>query len=1305
MKIQVVPRFSRWSGFALASVLSSSAWSALPPAAEIYKETGVGGGIVVHVGAGTGEETAGLKVSDSYMVQGLETDGAKIAAGRVSLRKKGVYGPVSLTEFDGKTLPFIENFVNLVVAEDLGGVSREEVERVLVPEGVGYFKQDGKWTKIVKPRPSNIDDWTHYFHSASGNAVAQDDVVAPPERLQWVGSPRWSRHHDRMASMSALVSAGGKIFYIMDEGSRVSIQLPSHWKLIARDAFNGTVLWRRDMGEWHSQLWPLKSGPSQLARRLVADGDRLYVTMSINGPVECLDAVTGETLQVFKGTEQAEEIVVENGTVYVLVREGKSELHGYIPKHNTGDQARVRTEFVWNAKPRVIRAYDAASGEKKWEKKDSVAPMTICVAGETLVYHDGDKVVSVNTGSGDENWRTEEAKRRELIAFNFAPRLVIHKDVVLHAGGNNKMSSYDLPTGKRLWESEHDPSGYQSPQDLLVVGGLVWSAPLTSSKHSGVYTGRDPRTGEVKKQFPPTVETYWFHHRCYIAKATENFLMPSRTGIEFIDHEKEHWDINHWVRGGCLYGVMPANGLTYAPPHNCACYPEAKLYGFNALAPASAGFQLPKEISDEGRFEKGSAFGAEVKEIPAGKTDWPTYRGDVARSGSTKQPLDEELGKNWQADLGGRLSALTVVKDRVFVAQIDAHTVHALNAKNGKVAWSYTAGGRVDSPPAYEKGRVIFGSADGWVYCLRAEDGALIWRFRGAPADRRLMAFEQIESVWPVHGTVLIEDGVVSFVVGRSTFLDRGLRFIQLDAVSGKKLVERVFDDIDPETGGDIQDRLKTLQMQVGLNDILSSDGKFTYLRSQKMDKTGKRLEMGPISGNPAEQGGAQQGEGAHLFAPMGFLDDTYFHRAYWVYGRNFAGGHSGYHQAGKFAPGGRMIVHDGEEVYSFGRDPEYLRWTTTMEHSLFAASREIPGAEKAAPGNKGKKPAPAAGVVFPTRDSFDPAGKPVTAEVWVKPDGPGGVILAHGGPLNGYALIIEKKVPSFLVRSDENLGTVRAKKPLTDDWNHVVGVLGSDASMTLYVNGEAVATGKAPGLVAKRPVQPLDVGMDAKGGVGDYQGGFGFTGLVDEMRISFREVDAAEVKANFESPEKARESNEKAKLACSFDTPSGRDESGNENGGTVAGVEVGQGRVGKALWFRKAMQPAKGGPRKKPGPTYHVKRRWGQRVPVFAQAMALAGDTLLVAGPPDIMDEEYTFERIMEGDESVQPILRKQDAALMGKSGGKLLAVSKDDGQQRQQLEFDALPVWDGMAVANGSLFVADKSGRVTRFGGKRTN
>ena len=89
---------------------------------------------------------------------------------------------------------------------------------------------------------------------------------------------------------------------------------------------------------------------------------------------------------------------------------------------------------------------------------------------------------------------------------------------------------------------------------------------------------------------------------------------------------------------------------------------------------------------------------------------------------------------------------------------------------------------------------MLFGCKDGSVYCLRAEDGALAWRYR-ASADRRHMALEQLESVWPIHGSVLVENGVVSFVAGRSVFLDGGLRFFRLDAATGKKIAEQNYDD------------------------------------------------------------------------------------------------------------------------------------------------------------------------------------------------------------------------------------------------------------------------------------------------------------------------------------------------------------------------------------------------------------------------------------------------------------------------------------------------------------------------------
>ncbi|HEY6170443.1 MAG TPA: PQQ-binding-like beta-propeller repeat protein, partial [Verrucomicrobiae bacterium] len=883
-------------------------------ARAIMQTSGVKGGLVLHLGIGDGKLTGALKVSDSFQVQGLDTDAKKVAAAREAIFASGKYGPVSLDKFDGKVLPYIDNLINLIVAEDLGAVTRDEALRVLVPKGVLLTKEGGAWKKTVKPKPTDIDDWTHYYYDAKGNAVSKDLQVGPPERLQWVGSPRWSRHHDRMSSLSAQVSANGRLIYIMDEGSRISILLPSHWNIIARDGFNGTILWKKSIPKWQDHMWPLKTGPTQLTRRLVGDGDRIYVTPELEGPVVCLDGATGNEIRTYAETKGAEEILHVNGVLYLLVNPGQWALNEYAPKLQS-DQGRVANEYEWDHKPRVLMAVHADSGKVLWKQEAKCAPITLGTDGKRVVFYDGDHVVCLDAVSGKQQWASQEQGKRKLIEYNFGPRVVIYEDVVLYAGGDGVERGLDLKTGKILWGGTHEKSGYRSPEDLIVSGGLVWNAGTTSGGQSGEFTGRDPRTGDVKKKFLPDVECYWFHHRCYIAKATENFIIPSRTGIEYVDFRKEHWDINHWVRASCLYGVLPANGLTYAGPHNCACYPEAKLDGMNAMASGSRS-PHPKALADEQRLEHGPAWAQPIPETAADVKDWPTYRHDPARSGYSGQPLLDDLGKAWEINLPGPLSAVTVAAGKAFVSQVDAHTLHALDAATGKPLWHFIAGARIDSPPTYWKGRVLFGGKDGWVYCLRATDGALVWRFQAAPSLRHHAAWEQIESVWPVHGSVLVENDTVSCVAGRSVFLDDGLRFVKLDAATGKKLAEVNYDDKDPDTGKDLQTLHKTLQMPVGLNDILSSDGKTMYLRSQKIAADGKRIDIAPVSGNAAEQGGAQKGEGAHLFAPTGFLDDTWFHRSYWVYGKHFAGGHNGYYQAGKYTPSGRMLVHDDQNVY-----------------------------------------------------------------------------------------------------------------------------------------------------------------------------------------------------------------------------------------------------------------------------------------------------------------------------------------------------------------------------------------------------
>ena len=107
---------------------------------DILRATGFRGGLVVHIGCGDGRMTASLHGNDHTLVHGLETHAQDVAKARETIQSLGLYGPVSIGRFDGTHLPYAENLVNLIVAEELGEVSKDELLRVLAPNGIAYVK-------------------------------------------------------------------------------------------------------------------------------------------------------------------------------------------------------------------------------------------------------------------------------------------------------------------------------------------------------------------------------------------------------------------------------------------------------------------------------------------------------------------------------------------------------------------------------------------------------------------------------------------------------------------------------------------------------------------------------------------------------------------------------------------------------------------------------------------------------------------------------------------------------------------------------------------------------------------------------------------------------------------------------------------------------------------------------------------------------------------------------------------------------------------------------------------------------------
>jgi outer membrane protein assembly factor BamB len=1285
------------------------------------------GGLHVVLGAGDPDALVEAGADDRRCTHWLDTDAERVAAlrGRV-LDSHGTYGRASVDTWDGRHLPYADDLVSRVTVLDAEcRVSAQEIERVLSPRGTawvpaqsairfGLSESVGNMRVCRKPVPDNIDDWTHYLHDSGNNAVAHDDRVGPPRSLRWVGSPRWARHHDRMASMSALVSAAGRIFYIFDEGATSSVVLPSKWALIARDAFNGVVLWKQPIKEWQTRMWPLKSGPAQLPRRLVATETMVFATLRYDDKVRGFDARFGDELRRFEGTEGTEEILFADGIVYALTDPNLNR--------DKYTNAKAVNRPWWTGGVSRLVAIDAAMDNMRrqhgcktlWQHESPVVPLSLAVSDGRVVWHDGERIHCLDAKTGKALWKSVPVPMVKRVMSFFAPTMVVRDGVVLFAGGeesglvkstggatkSDTLTALAAGTGKVLWTAKHPPSGYSSPEDVFVTGGVVWSGGVSNGNLPGGFTGHDLHSGEVVRTFKAAdAKTYWFHHRCYRGRATDRYLMVSRTGIEFIDPKTGHWDINHWTRGSCLYGIMPANGLIYAPPHNCACYPESKTYGFCAMSAEGPEIQ---EAGAPERLEKGPGYSLPIRQSSSAEAtedkfaigdrhseDWPTYRYDASRSGASPGAVPGTPKEQWMTDLRGRLSSVTVAADSVFVAEVDRHTVHALDAATGRRKWRFAAGGRVDSPPTIHDGMAIFGCADGYIYCLRAADGELAWRFRAAPVDERIMAFEQLESRWPLHGSVLVHDGKVHAIAGRSLFFDSGMRLCCLDAMTGKLVSEVMLDSRDPESGDDVQGHVKRLTMPVALPDVLSTDGRHMYMRSQVFDMNGKRLELAPVAAGLGAHAKVQQGPTAHLFASAGFLDDSWFHRSYWVYGRKFEGGWNSYYLAGKRAPAGKMLVADGNSVYGFGRQPKYFKWTVPMEFHLFAAPRGGASAVSEAP-----EPSDQGSIIRVDKTKrINPAGKALTVMAWVKPEKANGTIVAHGGSIHGYVLYLRKGIPHFGVRANSKGGALAGPARVPSGWVHLAGVLDQDAGLRLYVNGRAVAKGKAPGLIPKEPANTMQIGMDEESEV-IQDASVPFKGLMDEVCIYHRALSATEIAAFGGQAAIFKMDRTDQALHFSFDKGKVVDAAGRKLPVQAVGLQPAEGRLGGGMRFAG----------KKPGAALSETDQrftWSEAVPVLVRGMVAAGGTLFVAGPEDLVDEPTALKNL--SDEAVKKRLQRQEAALAGELGGVLRGVSCADGATRTEIRVETVPVWDGLVAARGRLFMAGVDGTVRCYGEKR--
>jgi outer membrane protein assembly factor BamB len=295
-------------------------------AEHIITDSGVKKGDALVIDCEWGRLAYELAKRTELKIVGLEKDSDKLAVARKNFEAAGLLGSRIVVEpWDMESLPTY--FANLIVSDGMilkgetTGTSEEGRRRVagILPacaEGVSpsidklrqdardtrgrdalatrrilrpwggtaclSFHRDGQvtWRKYVRGPLEGAGEWTQQFSDPQNTACSGDELVYGPLGVLWFGEPGPLGMVERHACAQSPVSMDGRLFM---EGEEI---------ITAADAFNGTLLWKREIPGAVRVMVKADSG------NLVVTKDGLYV--AAYDKCYRLDPETGQTIREYE---------------------------------------------------------------------------------------------------------------------------------------------------------------------------------------------------------------------------------------------------------------------------------------------------------------------------------------------------------------------------------------------------------------------------------------------------------------------------------------------------------------------------------------------------------------------------------------------------------------------------------------------------------------------------------------------------------------------------------------------------------------------------------------------------------------------------------------------------------------------------------------------------------------------------------------------------------------------------------------------------------------------------------------------
>ena len=706
-------------------------------------------------------------------------------------------------------LPYAENLVDLLVAK---AVTREwlqvtgavEVLRVLRPRGVALIgaanpndrsqldalrawavaadgldveigeNEWGSWIKFKKPAIAGVDQWTHWEKSPDNNPVSADQLIKAPYMTQFMAEPFY------IGMPSVTTVAGGRTFLAIGHIAHH----PREWnmlnKIIARNGYNGTVLWERELPEGY------------LVHRsaFVATKDTFY--MMDEERALAIDAATGQEqteVRIPGLTGEWKWMSIQDGVLYVLAgapgpgtetMKGDRTIGGWSWDDLSKGYYGKRISFTLGD---TLAAYDLDRQQIIWKHTEEtlIDARGMAMRDQRLFLYCPDRHVRcLATGSGRVLWTNNSSQTLELIeqpgsGLTSTPGfrtqcITVATPRALIVQGQTRMNVVALSTdsGSFLWTKKKITN---NPNAIFVDGHVV----LGVGPH-GSHVVVDPVSGEV-------IEDLNFKKlACTRLTASTDSFFCRGEGLLRFDRQSKNVLIDGAVRPACNDGALPANGMLYLGPWQCDC--NLSLIG--RVAKCSAGdFRFDAIATESERLEVHTDDLASVVALPVSDSDWATYRSNNHRSAASPVPVATAITQRWHYTPSRPHvpTVPTAAGGLIFVAGEDGK-VRAIHGASGETCWEYATSGPIKYPPTIWNGRAYVGCGDGCVYAFEAKTGRLLWRFRAAPSERYVVVYGSLTSTWPVNSGVLVQDGIAYFAAG---IIDHdGTHVYALDAVTGE---------------------------------------------------------------------------------------------------------------------------------------------------------------------------------------------------------------------------------------------------------------------------------------------------------------------------------------------------------------------------------------------------------------------------------------------------------------------------------------------------------------------------------------